>query len=364
MPAFDDDLPLDEVDFSVYLPRLRARGTTRDEVLSSLRTNLRLRAITFGVTETPALHRDAEALVEAGFAGLERTAADPAADLSPAERRGAEAVVRLTERPALVVRDDSFPIPPERWRRLDMPHRSEIEAQIRQVGRIDVAVGSDRTMVGTGFVVSEDLVMTNTHVVEAFADPAPDGSRWALKAGVEVSIDFKAEHDLPQRRAFRIKDVVLAHDLFATERLKSLDLALLRVERRSFDPPDLPLPPPVALSKVAPSADDDRDLYLVGYPWTDNEGVTPAEVMAEIFGGIFKVKRLQPGEHRADFEDYLAFSHDCATLGGNSGSGVVDLQTGKVVGLHFRGLYKRANYALQLWRLQQPLAAWGLNFTD
>ena len=31
------------------------------------------------------------------------------------------------------------------------------------------------------------------------------------------------------------------------------------------------------------------------------------------------------------------FQHDCATLSGNSGSPVLDIQTGKVVGTHFAG---------------------------
>jgi len=39
-------------------------------------------------------------------------------------------------------------------------------------------------------------------------------------------------------------------------------------------------------------------------------------------------------------------THDCTTLGGNSGSVVADMITGKVVGLHFAGIYKEANLAV------------------
>jgi V8-like Glu-specific endopeptidase len=45
------------------------------------------------------------------------------------------------------------------------------------------------------------------------------------------------------------------------------------------------------------------------------------------------------------------FTHDCSTLGDNSGSCVVDLQTGRVIGLHFRGSYRRTRYAVALWQL-------------
>jgi phosphatidylserine/phosphatidylglycerophosphate/cardiolipin synthase-like enzyme len=45
-------------------------------------------------------------------------------------------------------------------------------------------------------------------------------------------------------------------------------------------------------------------------------------------------------------------THDCTTLGGNSGSVLVDMLTGKVVGLHFAGIYKEANLAVPASELQ------------
>ena len=38
--------------------------------------------------------------------------------------------------------------------------------------------------------------------------------------------------------------------------------------------------------------------------------------------------------------------HDCSTLGGNSGSVLLDLATGEAVGLHFAGRFLEANYAV------------------
>jgi endonuclease G len=46
-----------------------------------------------------------------------------------------------------------------------------------------------------------------------------------------------------------------------------------------------------------------------------------------------------------------AVAHDCTTLGGNSGSAVIDVATGLVVGLHFGGEYVVANYAVPSWEL-------------
>ncbi|MEM8795848.1 MAG: DNA/RNA non-specific endonuclease, partial [Pseudomonadota bacterium] len=41
-----------------------------------------------------------------------------------------------------------------------------------------------------------------------------------------------------------------------------------------------------------------------------------------------------------------ASCHDASTLGGNSGSAVIDLETGHVVALHFAGIARRENYAV------------------
>jgi hypothetical protein len=73
--------------------------------------------------------------------------------------------------------------------------------------------------------------------------------------------------------------------------------------------------------------------------------------MRSIFGDIFGVKRLQPGEIMAFFDDEGLFNHDCSTLGGNSGSCVVDLASHQVLGLHFQGYYLQYNQAVALWQL-------------
>ena len=56
--------------------------------------------------------------------------------------------------------------------------------------------------------------------------------------------------------------------------------------------------------------------------------------------------------------------HDCSTLGGVSGSCVVDLDSNQVIGLHFAGLYMQYNEAVALWRLvDDPLLTdAGVNF--
>ena len=77
----------------------------------------------------------------------------------------------------------------------------------------------------------------------------------------------------------------------------------------------------------------------------------------KIFGGVYYVKRLQPGVVRAraqvqSFENQVnAMTHDASTLGGNSGSAIIDVDTGEVVALHFAGEYLKANYAVPMYEL-------------
>lgn len=57
------------------------------------------------------------------------------------------------------------------------------------------------------------------------------------------------------------------------------------------------------------------------------------------------MKRLQPGLITAKRSDGIV-THDATTLGGNSGSTVIDLASGKAVALHFGGLEGETNNAV------------------
>ena len=47
-----------------------------------------------------------------------------------------------------------------------------------------------------------------------------------------------------------------------------------------------------------------------------------------------------------------AMTHDASTLGGNSGSAVIDVESGEVIALHFVGADLRANYAVPMYTPQ------------
>jgi hypothetical protein len=93
-----------------------------------------------------------------------------------------------------------------------------------------------------------------------------------------------------------------------------------------------------------------RKVYAVGYPAQDPFNPDPLSEY-KLFQGIFNVKRLQPGQVLQVLTDKDTVLHDCSTLGGNSGSCLVDLATNQVVGLHYAGYHRRTNLAIALWSL-------------
>ena len=77
-----------------------------------------------------------------------------------------------------------------------------------------------------------------------------------------------------------------------------------------------------------------------------------------LYKDVYDVKRCAPGMVKD--ADAARFKHDATTLGGNSGSPVVDLSSGLVVGLHYEGLYRIANYAVPVEKLRVILERVGI----
>lgn len=297
-----------------------------------------------------AIEAQREATIEAGKRGLERIS-EGGADtvLSPEEEVGLEAIVLLVGRPALLIQGGRFGAPPSDWTVLD-EHRDDIEKTIRSVGRIEVEGHPNLQWVGTGFLVGPDVLMTNRHVAVEFTAPRGNG-RWGIAPGMRPRVDFREEHGEMGSSEFRIKALIGIHGRY--------DMALFRLEKDSGLPDPLPLsagPAPVA---ELPG----RNLYVVGYPAWDGRRNDP-EPMQRLFSNIYNVKRLQPGTLMRYLTGQNLFTHDCSTLGGNSGSCAVDLDTHRVIGLHFGGRYQQANNAVALWELRDdPLVKFaGLQF--
>jgi endonuclease G len=264
-----------------------------------------------------------------------------------------EAIVRQFARPSLLVRRDSFgqetfsePESQVWMQRLEASRRS-VEEAIRSVGRIDLYGQPGMEWVGTGWVVRDRIVVTNRHVAQVFAYRAGDEivfRRTIMGSRVRAAIDFRHEHLQEEEEAeFRCTRVL------AIAEEDGPDLAFLEIHPTSSLSGSPPGPVPLAEFEPEP----ERWVAVIGYPAWDGRRNDPV-VMERVFGGVYDCKRLAPGMVRSAGGDH--FTHDCTTLGGNSGSLVLDLATGRVLGLHFAGSYLQANYAVPARVVAERLA--------
>lgn len=286
------------------------------------------------VKEVAASNTELFAAGGRALAKIRKKGAD--AKLKNDEAAGLEAIVLLEGRPAILVQDGHFFPPPAGWQMLELG-RAKIETVLQSVGRIEVSGHASLEWVGTGFLVANGVVMTNRHVAVEFCKMSGDG-KWCFMSGMRGRIDYIEELGATHQAEFALKSIIGIHDKY--------DLALFRVEHISADGQPTPQPLVIASRVKAPAG---RKVYTVGYPAWDGRRNDPAE-MQRIFTNIYNVKRLQPGEI-VQTQPNHELVHDCSTLGGNSGSCVVDLETHQVLGLHFGGRYLEGNRAVALWQL-------------
>lgn len=198
--------------------------------------------------------------------------------------------------------------------------QKSVKPFLYSVGRIDIA---PKQSVGTGFLVSDGVLVTNRHVLDVLSK-----GTGVLGKGRAV-VRFKFEAGIPDdEEPVNITGVVATHD--------ELDIALLKVDKQQFTKTRKPL----ALDTKPVEAG--HPVVALGYP-LDDPARNPLFINA-LFGGKFGVKRAAPGEVSGLGEQSIY--HDCSTLGGNSGSPILSMKTGRVVGLHRDGFFVVRNEAV------------------
>ena len=104
-----------------------------------------------------------------------------------------------------------------------------------------------------------------------------------------------------------------------------------------------PAKPSITLAKQ--DATPDSEVVVIGYPARAPAHIIPNQQwMDQIYGSTYDVKRVVPGLAGSLSRGWA--THDCTTLGGNSGSVVINMDKGEAVALHFAGLYMIENYAV------------------
>jgi endonuclease G len=177
------------------------------------------------------------------------------------------------------------------------------------------------------------VIVTNRHVASEFARQS--GTEFVFRQGLSgkpmtASIDLLEEVGRTDEWNFTIEKVLHIEDADGP------DLAFCRVVHTRGDQ----APPPISFSHAAQA---DELIAVIGYPARDSR-VPEQALMDQIFGDVYDKKRLSPGQVTGTKADVL--THDCSTLGGNSGSVMLSLSSGGAVGLHYGGRFLEDNFAV------------------
>jgi len=266
------------------------------------------------------------------------------------EDDGIEAIVNRFTRPVFLVQD--LMVTPPADTAVAFTHgesvvittrlaaaKAHLDSTIPSVGRINL-VNHRKAWVGTGWMVAAELAVTNRHVAEDFGARQGDAFGFRTADGgrtVKASIDWWREYSRPDESVVHIEEVLWI------EPDGGPDLAIIRV--RVTDDDGRATPAPIALMQQADvDASAASWVAVIGYP--ARSPYNDAADQQRIFDGIYDVKRVAPGTVLGVSPDGL-LTHDATTLGGNSGSVVMDLATGQAVGLHFGGFEGDRNMAVQ-----------------
>jgi hypothetical protein len=357
-----------------------SRGPGAGDVADRLRSALGADALPDDETGDPGQYERArEALLRVTRRAARKLDANPDAPLSPTETMAFEAVVRTDgTRPSLLVSNDevdaSHPTAGD-WSSTLSSTADALKPVIAAVGRVEPANPSGRNYFGTCWVVDKDagLALTNLHVAEAVWRRLA----WKVKPtahGFEVLdgafVDFVAESGATRRNRCKIVEVVTTG--VDGPGYQRLDAAVLRLE--PVGDGTIPDAVPVVADTDGP-AGQLGSFCVVGYPgpprWSGgvHEGVDWTWVTTTLFGNRYGVKRLAPGTvHRplgsfgdADPRRWIV-GHDPTTLGGNSGSPMLNWLDGTPYGfgLHFAGASVDTNMAHSIAACAQQLTDIGV----
>jgi endonuclease G len=291
---------------------------------------------------------------EGGLEGLEggvNPNAVAAAAESMAEGRwdspdpGLEAIIRRFTRPVYLIQRGTF-LPPQD----NSPDSHQIAAYLEtarprldqvipSIGRIDLR-NHRLDWVGTGWVVAPRTVVTNRHVAEAFARASGPGFVFMENGDgrrVAAYLDWRQEYQEPDESRFRVEDILWI------EPDGSVDVALLLIAAWGEDGEAPPGPIGLMTDQEVSQLGLGSWIGVIGYPAFSS--FYDRDDQQRIFDGIYGCKRIAPGQVTALVGGTRLY-HDATTLTGSSGSAVVDLASGKAIGLHFEGVAGDHNTAV------------------
>ncbi len=308
--------------------------TAPKDQLARIRQHLEaMRKLDPEVAEEGRDHRGSRALRERIDEGVSAGAGDP--------EIVEESIAMRRERPVLPITNNKVVLDfvdaedSRIWGDRLVKARSVLDLRIPSVGRINLKNAS-MDWVGTGWLVREDTIVTNRHVAREFVQRGSDGLRYIVDVDGEISanVDFLKEIGNDGALVFELLEPL------HIEPSPGPDVAFFKIKIVSGN---ARLARPISLA-TATEIRQTQNVATIGYPARDSR-IPDRELMDSIYRGVYDKKRLAPGGI-SEIQDTLIL-HNCTTLGGNSGSAVIDLDSGKALGLHFSGKFLDTNYAVR-----------------
>jgi len=263
-------------------------------------------------------------------------------ELQPTEKR---LVALALARPAILLQAGKLVEVKENWSKLLRPHEAEIVSAANSVGMI---THSNGIPAGTGFVVAPGLMLTADHVLEACG--------YAFERNGDGRVAKVKQHPATELRlGFGIRKAPYEPSLIIGDVVYLENGSGSRVVLANLIDHDAVLQPPLVLSeRVSPPSDSMGNYaYVLGYPFRD--GRMPKEFSDRLLADKDGCKRVMPGRilalgQTASLRDIglefatspapAIFTTDISTSVGTAGGPLVDLATGRVVGMSFAGRWQ------------------------
>lgn len=234
-----------------------------------------------------------------------------------------------------------------------------LKAVARQCLRLDQQNGAQ---VGSGFLLADGTVLTARHVIFfpgwLFGNPFnPSGEPGWVRYN-RVNGAYPAAEAMIHATD-HVSAQLVAPDMAVISQSPDWRTALatspLSAEFASL---------PGLLLQTEPLSESElksRPVAVIGHPLRGNAGGDSADIPVVFGDAPLGSKRFMPGQ--LDGEKPLldeTLNHDCSTLGGASGSCLLDLATGRVLGIHVAGDAFTGNRAIPSWTIAEKLAKAGL----
>lgn len=262
---------------------------------------------------------------------------------NPQKLGALEVIVRTDgSRPSFMIKDGAIDFnssPAGIWADILPAEETIIKKAIECVGRINTKDGGH---VGTGFLVSNNIIITNRHVLQAIATKENDNT-WKMIPGTFIDFGYEFRGQASRWPRKLIKVVYCPPKYIDPYKIDHHKLDLVMVECDPVDQQSIPVK--LSFGSSAEWAQPGNYIYTIGYP--GNPGLAGLQaystLLEQIFKSTFGCKRLAPGEIITISEEASKWTlaHDATTLGGNSGSLILAQGKGVVAaGLHYGGTLK------------------------